>query len=111
MVKGEEREAKRIVNGRWMCTITYDGDQIHPGRVGSEQVLATEHVRMQAFVNLIEVIANSAKQVENFVNAAEDKRPKMLGFFVGQVMKASQGKANPKQVNELLLSKLNALCS
>jgi len=31
----------------------------------------------------------------------------MLGFFVGQVMKQSQGKANPKQVNELLLSKLS----
>ena len=27
---------------------------------------------------------------------------KLFGFFVGQVMKASQGKANPKVVNELL---------
>ena len=27
---------------------------------------------------------------------------KLLGFFVGQVMQATQGKANPKQVNELL---------
>lgn len=31
---------------------------------------------------------------------------KLFGFFVGQVMKASQGKANPKIVNELLRSKL-----
>ena len=31
---------------------------------------------------------------------------KMLGFFVGQVMKATQGKANPKMVNELLRKKL-----
>ena len=30
----------------------------------------------------------------------------MLGYFVGQVMKASQGKANPKQVNEILRNKL-----
>ena len=29
-------------------------------------------------------------------------KTKLLGFFVGQVMKASQGKANPRQVNELL---------
>ncbi|MBX7173438.1 MAG: hypothetical protein K1X72_20890 [Pyrinomonadaceae bacterium] len=31
---------------------------------------------------------------------------KKIGFFVGQVMKASQGKANPKIVNEILKSKL-----
>ena len=31
---------------------------------------------------------------------------KVLGFFVGQVMKATSGKANPKQVNELIRSKL-----
>jgi len=56
-----------------------------------------------------EVIANSAKQVENYRNADETKRPKMLGYFVGQIMKASKGQANPQQVNEVLLQKLNAL--
>ena len=30
----------------------------------------------------------------------------MIGFFVGQIMKKSKGKANPKQVNELLEEKL-----
>lgn len=54
-----------------------------------------------------EVIADNPAQVENFRNAAPDKQPKMLGFFVGQVMKKSQGKANPKQVNELLRRKLS----
>ena len=55
------------------------------------------------------VIANSAKQVDNYRNADEAKRPKMLGYFVGQIMKASKGQANPQQVNEVLLKKLNAL--
>jgi len=55
------------------------------------------------------VIANSAKQVDNYRNADEVKRPKMLGYFVGQIMKASKGQANPQQVNEVLLKKLNAL--
>ena len=32
---------------------------------------------------------------------------KLMGFFVGQVMKATQGKANPKIVNEILANKLN----
>ena len=40
--------------------------------------------------------------------AAEVKeRPKALGWFVGQVMKASQGKANPQAVNEILRAKLD----
>ena len=56
-----------------------------------------------------DVINNNAAQVENYKKAAADKRPKMLGFFVGQVMKASKGQANPKMVNELLLEKLNQL--
>lgn len=53
-----------------------------------------------------EIIAANPQQVENYRNATEDKRPKMLGFFVGQIMKVSQGKANPQQVNEILLNKL-----
>jgi len=53
-----------------------------------------------------EVIAANPDQVANYRNADEKKRPKMLGFFVGQVMKASKGKANPQQVNALLNEKL-----
>jgi aspartyl-tRNA(Asn)/glutamyl-tRNA(Gln) amidotransferase subunit B len=53
-----------------------------------------------------EIIANNTQQVENYRNAEPDKRGKMIGFFVGQVMKATQGKANPGQVNQLLKSKL-----
>jgi len=34
-------------------------------------------------------------------------KDKLFGFFVGQVMKASKGKANPALVNELLQNKLN----
>ena len=33
-------------------------------------------------------------------------KTKLLGFFMGQVMRATQGKANPKMVNELLRKKL-----
>ncbi|GAB1263759.1 Asp-tRNA(Asn)/Glu-tRNA(Gln) amidotransferase subunit GatB [Aurantivibrio infirmus] len=53
-----------------------------------------------------EVIANNAKQVDNYRNAEPEKRPKMLGFFVGQIMKASKGQGNPKVINEILLKKL-----
>ena len=56
-----------------------------------------------------EVIANNSAQVEQYINAEPDKRGKMIGFFMGQVMKASQGKANPGQVQGVLKQKLDAL--
>ena len=56
-----------------------------------------------------EVIANSAAQVENYRSAEEAKRPKMMGYFVGQIMKASKGQANPQMINKILKEKLDAL--
>lgn len=55
-----------------------------------------------------DVIAANPNQVENYRNAEPDKRKKMTGFFVGQIMKASKGQANPGVVNKLLMKKLNA---
>ncbi len=55
-----------------------------------------------------DIIANNPQQVANYRGAAEDKRPKMLGFFVGQAMKASKGQANPQELNRILLEKLGA---
>ena len=49
-----------------------------------------------------EVIAAHPQQVQDF----RDGKEKILGFLVGQVMKASRGKANPGQVNESLRRKL-----
>jgi aspartyl-tRNA(Asn)/glutamyl-tRNA(Gln) amidotransferase subunit B len=57
-----------------------------------------------------DVIANATAQVEQYKAAEPEKRGKMLGFFMGQVMKASGGKANPGAVTGILKSKLDALC-
>ncbi|MBB3059346.1 Asp-tRNA(Asn)/Glu-tRNA(Gln) amidotransferase subunit GatB [Microbulbifer rhizosphaerae] len=56
-----------------------------------------------------EVIAASPAQVENYRKAEEAKRPKMMGYFVGQIMKASKGQANPQMINKILKEKLDAL--
>ncbi|MDN3522410.1 Asp-tRNA(Asn)/Glu-tRNA(Gln) amidotransferase subunit GatB [Halomonas ramblicola] len=56
------------------------------------------------------VIAESPAQVAQYRDAEPEKRGKMIGYFVGQVMKASRGTANPQQVNQLLKEKLDALC-
>ncbi|MBX2835818.1 MAG: Asp-tRNA(Asn)/Glu-tRNA(Gln) amidotransferase subunit GatB [Gammaproteobacteria bacterium] len=51
-----------------------------------------------------EVIAANPSQAEEYRGGKE----KLLGFFVGQVMKASQGKANPATLNDILKKKLNS---
>jgi aspartyl-tRNA(Asn)/glutamyl-tRNA(Gln) amidotransferase subunit B len=54
--------------------------------------------------NLIdEILAANPHQVEQYQAGKE----KLFGFFVGQVMKVSKGKANPQQLNELLKKKLS----
>ena len=51
-----------------------------------------------------EIIAKNPKQLEQYRAGKEA----LFGYFVGQAMKATQGKANPAQVNELLKKKLSA---
>ena len=50
-----------------------------------------------------EVIVENPKMVEQYL-AGKDK---LLGFFVGQAMKLTKGKANPKMLNDILKQKLN----
>ncbi|MFT6430847.1 MAG: aspartyl-tRNA(Asn)/glutamyl-tRNA(Gln) amidotransferase subunit B [Halopseudomonas sp.] len=79
-----------------------DADQIIENR-GLKQV--TDSGAIDAMLD--EVLAANADQVEQYRASDENKRGKMFGFFVGQAMKASKGKANPQQVNELLRNKLD----
>ena len=69
---------------------------------GLKQVTDTSAI--EAMVD--EVIAGSPAQVEQYLAADDNKRKKLIGYFVGQVMKASKGKANPQQVNQVLAGKL-----
>ena len=48
------------------------------------------------------VLSDNPKMVDNYKNGKD----KLFGFFIGQVMKISKGKANPKLVNELLVKRL-----
>jgi len=51
-----------------------------------------------------EVIGENEGQVQQYL----DGKDKVLGFFVGQVMKKTGGKANPQQVNQIVKDKLDA---
>ena len=60
----------------------------------------TDNSAIEAIID--EVMANNPNQLEQYRSGKD----KLFGFFVGQVMKISQGKANPAQVNDLLKKKL-----
>ena len=67
---------------------------------GLQQV--SDNSQLEAWID--EILANNPKQVEAYKNGAG----KMIGFFVGQVMKMSGGQANPKAVNDILQKKLQS---
>ena len=79
-----------------------DADQIIEAK-GLKQV--TDSGAIEAMLD--EVLAANAEQLQQYRASDENKRGKMFGFFVGQAMKASKGKANPQQVNQLLKQKLD----
>jgi aspartyl-tRNA(Asn)/glutamyl-tRNA(Gln) amidotransferase subunit B len=61
---------------------------------------STDTAELEGMID--EVLAANPKQLEQY----RAGKKTMLGFFVGQVMKASKGQASPQIVNELLAKKL-----
>jgi len=87
--------AKTVFDEMW--TSGKDADTVIAEK-GLKQVTDTGAIE----VIIDEIIAANMGQVEEYRGGKE----KVFGFFVGQVMKASKGKANPAAVNELLKKKL-----
>jgi aspartyl-tRNA(Asn)/glutamyl-tRNA(Gln) amidotransferase subunit B len=87
--------AKEVFEAMWRGE--GDTDRIIEHR-GLHQI--TDSSELEALVD--RVIAEAPGQVAQY----RAGREKLMGFFVGQVMKATGGKANPQQVNELLRRKL-----
>ena len=77
------------------------------GEGSADEIIEAQGLKQMSDTGAIEaivdeIIANNAPQVAQFKSGNE----KILGFFVGQAMKATQGKANPKLLNEMLRKKL-----
>ena len=87
--------AKEVFEAMWNGE--GDADTIIEAK-GLKQI--TDTGAIEALID--EIVAANPAQVEQFKAGKE----KVLGFFVGQIMKATGGKANPGQVNELLRKKL-----
>lgn len=88
--------AKEVFEAMWAG----DGDaDAVIDKKGLKQI--TDSSAIEALVD--EVIAKNPGQAAEFKAGKEQ----LMGFFVGQIMKASKGKANPGQVNQLLKKKLS----
>ncbi|WP_270729131.1 Asp-tRNA(Asn)/Glu-tRNA(Gln) amidotransferase subunit GatB [Shimia sp. Alg240-R146] len=96
---GSDAISGKIAKDLFEIVYTEGGDpaQIVEER-GMKQVTDTGAIETA----LDEIIAANPAQVEK-----AKINPKLAGWFVGQVMKATGGKANPKAVNELVAKKLN----
>jgi aspartyl-tRNA(Asn)/glutamyl-tRNA(Gln) amidotransferase subunit B len=93
------RSAKEIFDGVW--------EKVYPEPVNVDKIIEEKGLRQISDTGSLEkiideVLAQNARQVGDY-RAGKDKA---FNSLVGQVMKATQGKANPAQVNELLKAKL-----
>jgi len=78
-----------------------DGDK-SPQQIVTEKGLEQVSDSGSIEAAIEQVLATNTKQVEQYRSGND----KVFGFIVGQIMKATQGKANPQKVNEILREKL-----
>jgi aspartyl-tRNA(Asn)/glutamyl-tRNA(Gln) amidotransferase subunit B len=82
-------------------------DELWQSAASADQIIETQGLKQITDSGAIEkiiaqVIAENPSQVEQYRSGKD----KVFGFFVGQVMKLTQGKANPGEVNKMLKDKL-----
>ena len=92
--------AKQVFEGLWLGEGS--ADEIIEAR-GLKQVTDTGALEQM----VASVITDNPDQLAQYRAADEGKQKKLLGFFVGQVMKASKGQANPQRLNALLKDMLD----
>jgi aspartyl-tRNA(Asn)/glutamyl-tRNA(Gln) amidotransferase subunit B len=99
------RITDKTISGKIAKTIF---DTLWKGQEDTDTIIEKQGLKQVTDSGAISTLVDSIISAHP-AQAAEYKNGKiqLLGFFVGQVMKASQGKANPDQVNALLKEKLN----
>ena len=74
----------------------------NPKNIVEKKNLVQNSNENEILILIENILTNNKEKVDEYNSGKE----KLFGFFVGQVMKESKGKANPKIVNELLIKKL-----
>jgi aspartyl-tRNA(Asn)/glutamyl-tRNA(Gln) amidotransferase subunit B len=83
------------------------------GKSGVDQIIDQEGLKQVSDTGALEklvdeVLAGMPDQIAQYKEADENKRKKLMGGFMGPLMKASKGQGNPKLFNEILAKKLNS---
>ena len=83
-------------------------EKMQTGDKNPEEIVKKEDLTQQSNPKELEkiigaVLLKNQDKVEQYKSGKE----KLFGYFVGEIMKASKGKANPKLVNEILKKKLH----
>lgn len=99
-----DRIADNTISGKIAKTVF---EAMWAGEGDADKIIAAQGLTQITDTSAIEkiideIIASNPDQLAQYRAGAD----KLFGYFVGQVMKATQGKANPQQVNELLKKKL-----
>ena len=85
------KQAKDVLNESWH------------NKVGVDEIIKSKNIEQISNVDLLldeakKILEKHPKEVQDYKNG----KNKLMGFFVGQIMKETQGKANPKALNEIL---------
>ncbi len=95
------KQAKQVFEAMWN------------GEGGADAIIEAKGLKQVSDTGALEkmvddILADKATQVEQYRAADEAKRKKLLGGFMGPIMKASKGQANPTMVTEILKKKLDS---
>ena len=98
--------SKKVISGKIAKEILPEliQDNISPQKIVEEKGLAMISDSASILVIIEELIIEYPKEVKSF----KEGKTKLLGFFVGQLMKKTKGKADPKLANKLISEKLNS---
>ena len=98
-----DRIADKTISGKIAKTVF---EKMFEGGGTADEIIEKEGLKQVTDMGAIEKFVDDAIAANAGQAEKAKENPKLLGFFVGQVMKASQGKANPQAVNEILRKKL-----
>ena len=85
------KQAKDVLSESWQ------------NKAGVDEIIKSKNIEQISNVDLLldeakKILEKHPKEVQDYKNGKD----KLMGFFVGQIMKETQGKANPKALNEIL---------
>ena len=85
------KQAKEVLNESWQ------------NKTDVDEIIRSKNIEQISNIDLLsdeakKILEKHPKEVQDYKNGKD----KLMGFFVGQVMKETQGKANPKALNQIL---------